>query len=86
MSFENVLPETGEHKELFSNHPERSKDAWDFLQIEGANIANILFDPSQPLLNFDEGRAALDDALTKLRQEVARLADRMPAQHAPQSN
>jgi NADH:ubiquinone oxidoreductase subunit 5 (subunit L)/multisubunit Na+/H+ antiporter MnhA subunit len=80
MTFDDALPQTGTHRDLFANHPERSKGAWDFLQIEGSNIANILFDPSQQLLKISEGEAALDDALKKLHEEIDLMAERIPSQ------
>jgi hypothetical protein len=46
MTFEEA-PTTGEQLQLFRSQMGRLEGVWDFLQIEGANIANILFDPSR---------------------------------------
>lgn len=78
MTFDEASPHTGTHKDLFSNHPDRPKGAWDFLQIEGANIANILFDPSEPLVETTAGTEALDTALKTLQRELDRLHDEIP--------
>lgn len=80
MEFDAASPHTGQHKDLFSNHPERPKDAWDFLQIEGSNIANILFDPSPELLKITEGEVALDDALRALREQMANVEAQRPVE------
>lgn len=72
MSFTDASPKTGEQLQLFKNsaQPERT---WDFLQIEGENIANILFDPSPQIAETEAGTEALDRALKKLSQQMDEL-------------
>jgi putative transposase len=65
LTFDDASPQTGTHKDLFSHHPERAAGAWDFLQIEGPNIANILFDPSPQIVETKAGTEALEKAIKK---------------------
>ena len=68
-------PTTSKQMKLFDG--EETRRVWDYLFIEGSNIANILFDPSpERLRETPEGTAALDQALAQKREEVARQMQR----------
>ena len=68
MNFEQTSPKTGEQLQLFGTAQlNRSEGTWDFLQISGQNIANVLFDPSPQIVTTDTGTQALDNALEELR-------------------
>jgi hypothetical protein len=78
MTFEETSPRTGEQLQLFgATQAERQDRVWDFLHIDGKNIANILFDPSPQIVETNEGTAALDTALQEyLRQQATRTVIR----------
>lgn len=75
MTFDQASPKTGEQMQLFASQIGRPEGVWDFLQIEGANIANILFDPSPQIVETKEGAAALEKALIEILNEYAATAD-----------
>ncbi len=68
MSFDQASPKTGEQLQLFASQIGRPEGVWDFLQIEGTNIANILFDPSPQIVETKKGNAALDAALADVNK------------------
>jgi hypothetical protein len=64
MSFEHEIPMTSKQKSLFQPSP--LKRQWDYLMIDGSNIANILFDPSGDIIETDAGTRKLDTAIERL--------------------
>jgi hypothetical protein len=46
-----------------------NRRVWDYLLVDGDNIANILFDPSAEIRASDAGRKALEEALKTQRSE-----------------
>ena len=89
MKFEEEAPTTGEQFQLFgppeADRPERS---WDYLLIDGSNIANILFDPSAQIVATDEGKKLLDKEVEAFLDELLKEFDEKAKQAAPppQSN
>ncbi len=77
MTFEEATPKTGKQLQLFGA-PGQSDRVWDFLQINGDNIANVLFDPSPQILETTEGKTALNKALKELQKAI----DRLPSSQA----
>jgi len=70
MSFSGDAPKTGPHLDLFDGQKSYRR-VWDYLLIDGDNIANILFDPSvETIRTSDEGFKALQEALAKQRNEA----------------
>jgi hypothetical protein len=68
-------PTMGKQLELF-NAKDRHRRVWDYLLIDGANIANILFDPSaETIRTTEEGSKALEEALRQHQQAVSRLIE-----------
>jgi hypothetical protein len=80
MTFEAEAPTTGKQLELFSGDALQRR-IWDYLLIDGNNIANILFDPSSEKIRAsEEGRKALKEAM---QQELERrLARELAANQA----
>jgi hypothetical protein len=73
MIFEGNQPETGKQMELFGpKQASRPTNAWDRLVIHGANISNVLFDPSPEVKEMPEGMEALRAELAKRRDEIRR--------------
>ena len=71
MTFGADGPRTGKQLELFgSEQQQRSAQVWDYLLIDGANISNTLFDSGPQITRTDEGKAALDQALKELVDQV----------------
>jgi hypothetical protein len=73
MTFGAEAPTTGKQLELFQGS-DLHRRIWDYLLIDGNNIANILFDPSpEKIRASEEGRRALKEALQKeLERRLAR--------------
>jgi len=71
MKFADDAPTTSEQLQLFGpqegDRPERS---WDYLLIDGANIANILFDPSPQIVASDKGEELLNQELDALMKQL----------------
>lgn len=68
MQIKDGLPVTGDKRELFQEtSPDRK---WNYLTIDGANIANILFDKSVTVTSTAGGQKALDAALEELEQAI----------------
>lgn len=89
MDFNEASPKTGEQLQLFGNAEltGRPDGVWDFLQIEGGNISNILFDPSPEILITKDSAAALDAALAAFLDKYAAEAEANVAKASPpQSN
>jgi hypothetical protein len=88
MTFDQAAPKTGEQLQLFASQIGRPEGVWDFLQIEGANIANILFDPSPQIVETKQGTAALDTALANINRlvDAAKAAAEAAANNPPQSS
>jgi hypothetical protein len=81
MIFEGTEPKTTPQLELFSSQGPRPKNIWDYLLIDGANIANILFDSSPEIKKTAEGTEALEAAFTQailrgLEEDARRRAER----------
>lgn len=75
MNFEEKFPLTSEQLNLFGSKQDgRPKTMWDYLVIEGTNIANILFDPSPEIKQTKEGEAALEDEIKKITDAVRQQA------------
>jgi hypothetical protein len=68
MTFEDASPKTGEQLQLFGGSLGRSDRIWEFLQIDGENIANILFDPSPQIVENKAGTEALNTALREFQE------------------
>jgi len=69
MMFEGMEPITSTQLELFGvKQRTRSTALWDYLLIDGSNIANILFDSSPEIIESAEGERALDEALEAIRR------------------
>lgn len=69
MTFDGDHPSTGDHVKLFGRSQDhRPLGSWDYLMIEGSNIANVLFDPSPEVKQTDAGDEALRAALEQVRQ------------------
>lgn len=67
MTFGTDAPLMGKQLDLFDGGS-ASRRTWDYLFIEGSNIANILFDPSlETIRASDEGMQALQEALRAQR-------------------
>lgn len=80
MTFNDGAPTTGQQLELFNKADIAKRRLWNYLLIEGADIKNILFDPStETIRTSDEGLKALHEALgqqrkaNKLRFELMQL-------------
>ena len=92
---DDTAPTTSEQLQLFKDD-EPTDRSWDYLLIDGSNIANILFDPSAQIVATDAGKKLLDDELDAfidelLREEEQRQRDNsaLPAPRGggtPQSN
>lgn len=68
MSFAGAVPETGDPVDLFAGQNPLRR-IWDYLLIDGDNIANILFDPSSETIQATApGFKALEQALQDIRQ------------------
>jgi hypothetical protein len=75
MNFEDKFPLTSEQLNLFGSKQDgRPKAMWDYLVIEGTNIANILFDPSPEIKQTKEGELALEDEIKKITEAVRQQA------------
>jgi len=75
MNFEEKFPLTSEQLNLFGSKQDgRPKTMWDYLVIEGTNIANILFDPSPEIKQTNEGEAALEEEIKKITDAIKRQA------------
>lgn len=60
MKLDGDSPTTGGQKELFGvQQAQRPEQTWDYLLIDGSNIANILFDPSPQIRPSNEGTQEL---------------------------
>jgi hypothetical protein len=69
MTFDSEAPATTRQRDLFGETP-RPTAAWDYLFIEGPNIANVLFEPSATAVKeTGPGREALEAAV---REAVSR--------------
>jgi hypothetical protein len=71
MKFEDDAPTTSRQLQLFSSQSGRQDRTWEYLLIDGENVANILFDPSPQIVETTEGTDALTRALEDLRREVS---------------
>lgn len=69
MKFEDTAPTTSEQLQLFRDD-EPTDRTWDYLLIDGSNIANILFDPSVKIVATDEGKKLLEDELKVFLQSL----------------
>ena len=70
MTFGDDAPTMGKQLELFNGDGGSRRRIWDYLLIEGDNIANILFDPSAETIKVsDEGFKALMQALEDQRNQ-----------------
>ncbi|RED38331.1 hypothetical protein BJ123_10480 [Rhodopseudomonas thermotolerans] len=73
MNFADVDLPTGQQLDIFRGTPAQRR-VWDYLMIDGGNIANILFDPSaQTIKATEEGTKALRAAV-KARREASEKA------------
>jgi hypothetical protein len=71
MTFDDKKPMLGEQMPLFGqDQPERDTQFWDYLFIDGKNIANILVDPSQQINATPQGTKRLDEALERDSEEL----------------
>jgi hypothetical protein len=71
MTFDKETPVLGEHAPVFGpDQQERDSQFWDYLFIDGKNIANILVDPSQQINATPQGTKKLDEALEKDSEEL----------------
>jgi len=66
MSFDGEEPKLTKQFSLF-DETRRASIEWDYLSIDGANIANALFDKTGPLVPSAEGEKALNDAIAQAR-------------------
>lgn len=75
MNFEEKFPLTSEQLNLFGSKQDgRPKTMWDYLVIEGTNIANILFDPSPEIKQTKEGELALEDEIKRITEALRQQA------------
>jgi hypothetical protein len=71
MTFDYEMPMLSEQMQLFGpDQQERDSQFWDYLFIDGKNIANILVDPSQQIEKTARGKEKLDEALEKDSEEL----------------
>jgi hypothetical protein len=66
MHFKDSDPETGVQYELFG-HNSHQNQIFDYLVIEGSQIANVLFDATPEITGIKEGEAVLEEALEQLK-------------------
>jgi NADH:ubiquinone oxidoreductase subunit 5 (subunit L)/multisubunit Na+/H+ antiporter MnhA subunit len=79
MKFEEDAPTTSEQLHLFgARQADRPQQLWDYLLIDGANIANILFDPSPQISETDEGKKELEKAIASLSRLLSESANTSP--------
>ena len=83
MNFEQDLPATSKPKAIFSASSP-VKRQWDYLMIEGSNIANILFDPSGDIAETGAGTRKLDEAVEQALRQAREMMMRQ-ASNPPQS-
>ena len=69
MKFEDSAPTTSQQMQLFRDD-EASDRTWEYLLIDGSNIANILFDPSPQIVANNEGRDLLNQELEALMRQI----------------
>ncbi|MCA1386171.1 hypothetical protein [Bradyrhizobium sp. BRP23] len=82
MNFGDNELSTGPQLDIFREATAQRR-VWDYLMIDGGNIANILFDPSaQTIKATDEGTKALEAAVRARRE----LLERMQARAKPYAN
>jgi hypothetical protein len=86
MKFEDTAPVTSAQLQLFDERRERPEGSWEYLLIDGANIANILFDPSPRIVETPAGEKALEEALRILRGATAEIRSSGTAQDATRSS
>jgi hypothetical protein len=73
MSFSGDAPSTGPHQNLF-DEKNPYKRIWDYLLIDGDNIANILFEPSATTIRAsDAGLKALQEEMSRRRERLEKL-------------
>lgn len=78
MNFGDAELSTGKQLDIFRGATAQRR-IWDYLMIDGSNIANILFDPSaQTIKTTDEGNKALQEAI-RTRREVREKLMRVTA-------
>jgi hypothetical protein len=73
MKLEDAAPITSTQLQLFDERKERPEGSWEYLLIDGMNIANILFDPSPQIVESPAGEQALEAALNLLRAATAEI-------------
>ena len=69
MKFEGDSPTTTGKHDLFGSS-QANRKFWDYLLIDGSNIANVLFDPSPAIIETGEGNEALENALAQLQSMI----------------
>jgi hypothetical protein len=76
MNFGEEAPTIGKQLELFDGSTKRR--VWDYLLIDGENIANILFDPSaETIRTSGEGLKALQEEIALQREKQRRSIEQM---------
>lgn len=71
MKFDDDAPKTGAQLSLFKSEDDGGPGrVWNYLMIDGGNIANILFDPSPAILQTDRGTKALEEAIRDLQEKI----------------
>jgi hypothetical protein len=71
MTFDKETPVLGEHAPVFGpDQQERDSQFWNYLFIDGKNIANILVDPSQQINATPQGTKKLDEAFERDSEEL----------------
>lgn len=84
MSFEEAFPRTGEQMQLFgTGQDDRPDQIWDYLLIDGTNIANVLFDPSVQIQSTPEGDEALRKAVEEFLNQHLSAPPEAPHVDAP---
>lgn len=87
MRFDDDQPRTGEQLKLFGTKQDlRPIGSWDYLMIEGTNIANVLFDPSPEIIATDEGTEALNQAIEAIQHALRERLPKDPPSVAPDPN
>ncbi|GAB9236816.1 hypothetical protein [Bradyrhizobium diazoefficiens] len=73
MNFGDPELSTGKQLDIFRGATAQRR-IWDYLMIDGSNIANVLFDPSvQTIKTSDAGTKALDEAVRARREALQKI-------------
>lgn len=87
MKFEEDAPTTTVQLQLFgAGQDHRPQQIWDYLLIDGSNVANVLFDPSPQIRETSAGGQLLNAEMDALLQQIEQLSQSTENGPAPQAN